>query len=57
MFGELAKWVRKKLHRASCIDDFVASLREFLAVLHRPYEPAQYVLKMNVILDFKAGFA
>jgi hypothetical protein len=57
MFGELAKWVRKKLHRASSIDDFVASLREFLASLNRPYEPMGYVIKMNVILDFKATFA
>ena len=55
LFGELAKWVRKRLHRASCIDDFAASLQDFLKVVHRPFERDRYVFKMNVIRDWKAS--
>jgi hypothetical protein len=54
MSGELAKWVRKRLHHASCIDDFVVSLREFIKVLRRPREGEGFVLKLNVIRDWKA---
>lgn len=55
LFGELAKWVRKRLHSASDIDEFVASLTLFLNdSIHRPFDSLRRVLKMNTIRDWKA---
>jgi len=58
LFGELAKWVRKRLHTASCIDDFVNSLQEFLDHgIHRPFDKLRRVIKMNTIRDWKASLS
>jgi len=53
LFGELAKWVRKHLHRASSIDDFVASLQLFLNTVQRPFDRFRRVIKLNTIRNWK----
>lgn len=53
LFGELAKWIRKRLPRAETLDEFETSLNEFLAQLNRPHEPLHYVWRINHVRNWK----
>ena len=56
-FGELAKWVRRRLSTADHPDDFVKSLDEFQRKEPRRYEPEHYAFKLDQIRDWKSWVA
>ncbi len=55
VFGELSKFVKKALHYAEVVDDFVKGINRFLQVLVRPYEKRfRLVLRMDRIRNWKS---
>ena len=52
-FGELAKWVKKRLHYAQCLAEFKVSLDSFLKHVHRPYEKQTRVRIVDQVRDWK----
>jgi len=54
LFGELAKYIKKRLHGAACLNDFVLELQRFLHQLGRQHEKLNYVIAMNNIRDWKS---
>ena len=56
-FGELAKWVARKLTVASEPQEFVDSLLQFQHHLQRPYEPRHISHKLDQVRNWKAYLA
>jgi hypothetical protein len=54
MFGELAKWVRKRLHYAETLESFRVSLFKFLGSLKRPNENEHRCVIVDKVRDWKA---
>jgi hypothetical protein len=54
MFGEIAKWIVRRLRIAHSVDDVISSLRDFFKQYTRLYEVLKFVTRMDWIRDWKS---
>ena len=52
VFGRAADWIRRRLARAECSDDVVASLNDFLRQCDRPHEAQRKCIKLDGTRDW-----
>jgi hypothetical protein len=54
VFGDLAKWIRKRLPFAQTLGDFKSGLVTFLSELKRTHEKIREVVQVDQVRDWKS---